>query len=710
MPNVTRITSNGTFYTANTIDEISYNPSVAFGKNLFRSSQAYNTGFWIPQTTTVVVDNSILGPDGKTFASKIIGDAGVTTRKSIYQSVALRANVKYTFSVYVKTAGFSNVTLWFDGTAPGFLDEGPYYGALDLINIIDGTKTGGQTNPVINVGNGWYRISVSATPRWDMTIPLNLSLGDANGSGTKVGDGFSGVYLWNPQIEIGPVATDPVLTNASGFPVSNVIFKTTNIGNYYAGSYIDEVSQNRNAVNKNLVPYSQNFVSGGGFSSTRATIISNTEIAPDGTFTASTLTADNTVTSSHYLRNNTVYNFISGKEYVYSAYVKAKDFSAAGISNFTDFFMFPGDQAVWNLLTGTLVANSNSNNNVTITPAGNGWYRISMSMVAKGNGTGVMGIQVFTSGPTYATSFTGNNTQGIYVWGVQLEEGKVPTDYVYTNGTTAPVTKFVKRDTANGVSMVTSQFDERNGVLDQVVDSSLVINLDAAKSESYSGSGLTWFDTTPNQNHMTLYNFNATSVSSNLTWDYNSQSFLALGNNLGTTISGVANATVNTPSFSIEIWSRVRSFNTGDFNSNMISGRGSFLLHGHRMGYNPTGGLASATTGSVGFYSIYNAGNISLTSSTTISINTWYQTVITFDDIGKFARFYVNGVLVASQGGAVYTIPPQPAWTQGPSAFTNGQGTTSINGNIGNFMYYNRPLSDSEVSRNYSAIRGRYGI
>jgi len=703
MPNVTRITSNGTFYTANTIDEISYNPSVAFGKNLIRSSQAYNTGFWVPQNSTAI-DNFILGPDEKTFASKIIGNAGVTIRKSIYQGITLQANVKYTFSVYVKEAGFSNIMLWFDSTPPGYLEEGAYYGAADLINIIDGTKTGGnQTNPVINVGNGWYRVSVSATPRWALTVGFNLSLGEANGTGTKVGDGFSGVYLWNPQVEIGAVATDPVLTNSSGFPVSNVIFKTTNIGNYYARSYIDEMSYNKNVPAKNLAyPANLALWSKGWDFDPPVINVTDETAAPDGTNTAVKWQQARQSGQLSTPFNNPRYK--SGVPYTFSVYAKPGSpsmsfyillygFAYAGRSSVNvgvQFFLTPTSTTISDGSGGTA-------DSYGIVPVGNGWYRCwmtSTNRVANNN----QGHQFIR----YATSDT-----FAYFWGYQIEEGTVPTDYVQTTNTGTIATNFVKRDTANGVSLVSSQFDEKNGVLDQVIDSSLVINLDAAKLESYPGSGTTWFDTTPNRNDMTIYNFGT--ANSPIVWDYSSQSFLALGNNFGTSIQGIANATINTPSFSIEIWSRVRSFNAGDFNNNMISGRGNYLQHGHRMGYNPAGGSAAATTGTVGFYSVFNGGTISLTSST-ISINTWYQTVITFDDTRKFASFYVNGVLVASQRDAVYTMPQQPAWTSGPSAFTNGQGTASINGNIGNFMYYNRPLVASEVSQNYSAIRGRYGI
>jgi len=49
-------------------------------------------------------------------------------------------------------------------------------------------------------------------------------------------------------------------------------------------------------------------------------------------------------------------------------------------------------------------------------------------------------------------------------------------------------------------------------------------------------------------------------------------------------------------------------------------------------------------------------------------------------------------------------------WVERRGGGAGAGGTVDQIGNIGNFMYYNRPLSASEVLQNYSAIRGRYGI
>lgn len=690
MPNVTRITSNGTFYTANTIDEISYNSSVAFGKNLFRASQNYSIDWW-SRTSTTVVNNLILGPDERTFATKVIGNAGVTTRKSISQSVALRGNVKHTFSVYVKEAGFSNVMLWFDSTPPGFLDEGPFYGASDLINIIDGTKTGGQTNPVINVGNGWYRISVSATPRWNMTIGLNLSLGEANGTGTKVGDGFSGVYLWIPQIEIGTVATDPVPTDNSGFPVPNFAFKTTNIGNYYSRSYIDEVSQNRSAVNKNLLTWSQDFTQADW--TKESGFIQTGFLAPNGTPTAQKFTERSGTAFRQFYRGYApaLYNQV----YTLSCYYKPLERFRFNMGYGNQAALGPDRGVQVNLNTNTITTSEPTIIDRGIIPVNDGWYRVYVTFRTPGSGLMAVVPMIGLLDSNGQFFFTGDGSSGILMWGTQLELETL-SDYVQTGSTTAPITNFVKRDTANGVSMVTSQFDERNGVLDQVVDSSLIVNLDAAKPESYPGNGTTWFDTTPNKLNATP----AGGVTTPPTWEYITDSFAYRRNNAVQSLVLPSSTLLATPSFTMEVWVKQIAFNPNDQYTNVILSRELFLVSGFRFGV--------ASNGRPVFWTDQSGGNFSLTSSIVTTLNRFYQVSITYDVDQKICNMYVNGTLAGTRQNAIYLVPPLDRVIALGAASAGG--TNDQIGNIGNFMYYNRPLTASEVSQNYSAIRGRYGL
>jgi hypothetical protein len=145
-------------------------------------------------------------------ADKLIGDNGVTGRKAIYQSYpTFAAGTTYTYSVYIKSAGFTNAMIWFDSANAA---QGAFFGAGSLINLTTGAAPGGQT-VVTNVGNDWYRCSITFTPTVGGGYNLQLSLGDANGSGTAVGNGVDGVFVWGAQLELNSPASTYISVNST---------------------------------------------------------------------------------------------------------------------------------------------------------------------------------------------------------------------------------------------------------------------------------------------------------------------------------------------------------------------------------------------------------------------------------------------------------------------------------------------------------------
>jgi len=90
--------------------------------------------------------------------------------------------------------------------------------------------------------------------------------------------------------------------------------------------------------------------------------------------------------------------------------------------------------------------------------------------------------------------------------------------------------------------------------------------------------------------------------------------------------------------------------------------------------------------------------------STSIATNTWYNVVVTWD--GTTANGYLNGQFVttlavgtASNQTNTFTIGATASGAQDP-----------FEGKISQTLVYNRALTASEVTQNYNAHRGRYGI
>ena len=90
-----------------------------------------------------------------------------------------------------------------------------------------------------------------------------------------------------------------------------------------------------------------------------------------------------------------------------------------------------------------------------------------------------------------------------------------------------------------------------------------------------------------------------------------------------------------------------------------------------------------------------------------ITTNTWYNFILSYD--GTSLRFYINGNL---SGTLTDTFTPYTTGNQdmsiGRKNSTGGQYYTQ--GKISHTTIYNRALSQTEITQNFNALRGRFGI
>lgn len=207
------------------------------------------------------------------------------------------------------------------------------------------------------------------------------------------------------------------------------------------------------------------------------------------------------------------------------------------------------------------------------------------------------------------------------------------------------------------------------------VRNSLVLELDAANTSSYSGFGNTWYDLTGNGYNYTLTNgpvFSSFGTTQNFFFDGSNDRALA--------VNPISLGTTHTVSMIVKPAS--------------VSEDG--ILFGD-FGYNNTGYALYFLSGT----SLYYAVSDFVVTSITLSTN-WIMFTVTRN--GTSISFYQNGILLSSQ-----TLGGNNPLTLRSIADFNGGGFPFA-GNISQVSCYNRALSAYEIKQNFDYYRTRYGI
>jgi hypothetical protein len=151
----------------------------------------------------------------------------------------------------------------------------------------------------------------------------------------------------------------------------------------------------------------------------------NAAVAPNGETTAEFLAPDNT-NGLHILRQDYLYQ--SGVTYTGSCFLKAAGRRYVHLvcgGNPLGLPSYEHRRGVFDLQDGIVVSEP-TGGSATIQDVGNGWYRCAFTITVV---TGAAAkFDIFhgnTSLPTFNEVSDGNGTDGIYLWGAQLEEGSL---------------------------------------------------------------------------------------------------------------------------------------------------------------------------------------------------------------------------------------------------------------------------------------------
>jgi hypothetical protein len=177
----------------------------AYVTNLIPWSQAFAQ--WTPlQNVAVSTTSATTDPLGGTTANVLVENT-TTGAHRVFGVPPTTLGVVYTFSIYAKLAtGTRWLRLNFDAAM----------GAAAVFNLSAGTfVTEMGTATMTNVGNGWFRCSVTgAAKSTQVNNPVYPSLHNGT-SDIYAGDGTSSLYWWGAQFETGATASVYVPTTST---------------------------------------------------------------------------------------------------------------------------------------------------------------------------------------------------------------------------------------------------------------------------------------------------------------------------------------------------------------------------------------------------------------------------------------------------------------------------------------------------------------
>jgi hypothetical protein len=191
----------------------------------------------------------------------------------------------------------------------------------------------------------------------------------------------------------------------------------------------------------NIFTYSEDF-SDASWVKLQATITADATASPTGIVHASKLVEDNSV-NTHFIR--TTNNYDGSSTYSISIFAKKGERNVLKIDTASSSGIAVG--AFFNLNNGTV--GTIEAGTAKIEEFSDGWYRCTVTGISSASLS--VPMQFFVCLDDETTSYQGDGTSGIYIWGAQLEELPYATSYIPNNGTTAGVTRVAETVSKTGL-------------------------------------------------------------------------------------------------------------------------------------------------------------------------------------------------------------------------------------------------------------------
>ena len=354
--------------------------------NLLTFSEQFDNAAWT-KTASTVTANTAVAPDGTTTADTLAETAA--TSGHVVSGSATVTTATHVFSVYLKKGPGATAPNWVQLYTGGVSAQ---YANFNLGTGTVGSVAAGSTATITNVGNGWYRCTLSFTPSSSGSLTTAIAFTNNTDTTTRgpsyAGATTSDVFIWGAQAELGSAATT---------------YNPTTV--------------------KNLLGFSEAF-DNAAWTKTGASIVTGAQANPiNGLFNAQKL-MENTANAQHRVTNSVT---LAAAPHTLSAYLKAGERTWALMVNGTIANGF----AYFNLSTGVVGSVGAGVTAASIAAVGSGWYRCAITFTAP---AGSNGFEIRTASADGISIYTGDGNSGVYIYGAQLSDSASLDPYVPTPG------------------------------------------------------------------------------------------------------------------------------------------------------------------------------------------------------------------------------------------------------------------------------------
>ena len=220
-----------------------YNPSTLAAQGLLieesrANSLTYSAQFdnaaWTKVNSSVTADAAV-SPNGTSNADKLIEDSSVSVFHRTTSILVSSTSGTYTASVFLKAAERSFAFLAVTDNITGAMERriNLATGVVDSTNVSGAGSWTSITASSVNIGNGWWRLTITGTQGAGTALTTIVSIGDATGARVYTGDGTSGIFVFGAQLEAGAFPTSYIPTTTTALTRAADVARVDTLSPWY---------------------------------------------------------------------------------------------------------------------------------------------------------------------------------------------------------------------------------------------------------------------------------------------------------------------------------------------------------------------------------------------------------------------------------------------------------------------------------------------